>query len=106
MNAAIGRFNEPREILWYAAVRAAHRHQYRCGVFGNIGTYDKISFTAVGAAVNLGARRRSRECRASAKRPGGRRATNSPVATLPAEPSSPEASIPGQVRLWDLTGRK
>jgi class 3 adenylate cyclase/tetratricopeptide (TPR) repeat protein len=57
MNESIRRFNEPREKLLKLPVLAA-----RIGIstgdayLGNVGTYDKMDFTALGKAVNLGAR--------------------------------------------------
>jgi class 3 adenylate cyclase len=56
MNAALGRFNEPREILGLTPFETRIGISTGVAFLGNIGTYDKLSFTAVGAAVNLGAR--------------------------------------------------
>jgi class 3 adenylate cyclase len=76
---------------------------------GNMGTYDKMSFAAVGAAVNLGARI---ERQATPGVPGVSEETWWAVRdhltccgpagrTILAKGFEPE-----QVRVWDVTGRK
>jgi class 3 adenylate cyclase/uncharacterized protein HemY len=62
---AVEQFNEPRRILQEYGVAAAKPLQVRVGLatgevfIGNIGTYEKMSFAAIGTTSNLAARLQS-----------------------------------------------
>lgn len=56
MFAAIGRFNEPRSLLGLPEMRARIGIESGEVFLGNVGTYDKLDFTAIGTTVNRGAR--------------------------------------------------
>jgi class 3 adenylate cyclase len=62
---AVEQFNEPRRILQEYGVDAAKPLQVRVGLatgevfVGNIGTYEKMSFAAIGTTTNLAARLQS-----------------------------------------------
>jgi class 3 adenylate cyclase len=109
MNAALGRFNEPREIIGLPLFETRIGISTGVAFLGNMGTYDKMSFVAVGAAVNLGARVepqatpgvpsvseetwRTVRDHFTCRDPAGR--------TILAKGFDPE-----EVRVWDITGRK
>lgn len=56
MLAALETFNRPRRILGLPQLEARIGVASGAVVFGNVGTYRKIDFTAVGATTNLAAR--------------------------------------------------
>jgi class 3 adenylate cyclase/uncharacterized protein HemY len=108
MNAAIARFNEPRLVL------KLHEFATRIGIstgeafLGNVGTYEKMDFTAIGKAVNLGARL---EPAASPGKPCISRATREAVGDrfVYEHPAGREVKAKGfdpeLVQVWDVTGR-
>jgi adenylate cyclase len=109
MNEAVARFNEPREILSLSLLGTRIGISTGLAFLGNMGTYDKIGFTAIGATVNLGARIepqatpgepcvseetwRSVRGRFACRDPAGR--------TIEAKGFDPL-----QIRVWDVTGRQ
>ena len=73
MNPSIQAFNEPRRLLGLPefSTRVGISTGEMC--FGNAGTYDKLDFTAIGRAVNLGADRAEGEAEAAVCEPGDAR---------------------------------
>jgi class 3 adenylate cyclase len=100
---------EPREILGLPLFETRIGISTGVAFLGNMGTYDKMSFAAIGATVNLGARIepqatlevphvneeswRAVRDQFTCRDPAGR--------TILARVFDPE-----EVRVWDVTGRK
>ena len=103
--AAMDAINEPREILGLPILVA------RVGVnsgdvfLGNVGTYDKLDFGAVGNSVNLAARL---ESNAEPKFPCIGRATHDQVMRLftftATSPRTVELKGLGPTQVWDVAG--
>ena len=104
--AALEEFNRPRDVLGLA------RFHVRIGIasgdllLGNVGTYRKMDFTAIGATVNLAGRRANE---ADPAVPCISRGTFDMIRdrfTYRPTPRSVMVAGFGSVEVWDVVGRK
>jgi class 3 adenylate cyclase/predicted Ser/Thr protein kinase len=105
--SALEEFNRPRQVLELPLFHLRIGINSGEVVLGNVGTYQKMDFTAIGATVNLaGALRNESE----AGLPCISRATYEMVrerfACSAGSPRKVMLSVFGEVEVWDVTGRK
>lgn len=104
--AVVEEFNRPREILGLVTLPARVAVASGSVSLGNIGTYRKMDFTAVGTAVNLA----SRLVRQTSGHPCVSRETREMLGErfsyAPSSPRSLELVGLGRREVWDVTGRR
>jgi class 3 adenylate cyclase len=104
---ALAAFNKPREVLKLPLFVARIGISTGQVFLGNVGTYDKMDFTALGATANLGARL---EAEAEPGLPCISRQTHADVCKRfhfrKGNPRRKELKGIGEQELWDVTGRR
>jgi adenylate cyclase len=104
---ALAAFNEPRKVLKLPLFVARIGISTGQVFLGNVGTYDKMDFTALGATANLGARL---EAEAEPGLPCISRDTHALVHTRflfrEGNPRRKELKGIGEQELWDVVGRR
>jgi class 3 adenylate cyclase/tetratricopeptide (TPR) repeat protein len=104
--AQMHEFNEPRQVLGMPSIECRIGISSGEVLLGNVGTYDKMDYSAIGATMNLGARV---EANARVGLPSISAATRALVGEqfvyAPHSPRKIDAKGVGMVEVWDVVSR-